>query len=142
VEGGSLLAQALKNAGWRGARQTGRSAKTSFLIVDAQSVKNTDTAVHKGYDEDKKISGIKRHIAVDAVAGATAEVTDRKGALQALDRCKPILERVESLLCDSGYVGQPFAQGVRDILGKHVTVRIAKRSEIAHLQGNTKALGR
>ena len=52
----------------------------------------------------KKISGIKRHIAV-----GTAEVTDRKGALQALGRCKPGLERVQSVLCDSGYVGQPFA---------------------------------
>ena len=37
----------------------------SFCIVDAQSVKNTDTAENKGYDAGKKISGIKRHIAVD-----------------------------------------------------------------------------
>jgi hypothetical protein len=35
---------------------------TSFLIVDAQSVKNTDSAERKGYDADKKVSGIKRHI--------------------------------------------------------------------------------
>ena len=33
------------------------------------------------------------------------------------------------MLCDGGYVGQPFAQGVRDTLGKHITVQIAKRSE-------------
>jgi transposase len=108
----------------------GRSAKTSFLIVDAQSVKNTDTAAHKGYDAGRQISGIKRHIAVDTVVGATAEVTERKGALQALEHCKPTLARVESLLCDSGYVGQPFAQGVRDILEEHVTVQIARRSEL------------
>lgn len=38
---------------------------TSFLIVDAQSVKNTDSADYKGYDAGKKVSGIKRHIAVD-----------------------------------------------------------------------------
>ena len=90
----------------------------------------------KGYDAGKKVSGIKRHIAVDtqglphAVAVTTAEVTDRKGALQALGRCKPSLTRVQSVLCDSGYVGQPFAQGVRDTLGEHVTVHIAKRSEL------------
>lgn len=36
---------------------------------------------------------------------------------------------MQSLLCDSGYVGQPFAQGVRKILGEHVAVQIAKRSE-------------
>lgn len=58
--------------------------------MDAQSVKNTDTADLTGYEAGKKVSGIKRHIAVDtqelphAVAVTTAEVTDRKGALQAL----------------------------------------------------------
>jgi transposase len=99
-------------------------------------VKNTDTAKLKGYDAGKKVSGIKRHIAVDtqglprAVAVTTAEVTDRKGALQALERCKLGLSRVQSLLCDSGYVGEPFAQGVRDTLGEHVAVQIAKRSEL------------
>ena len=53
-------------------------------------MKNTDTAGLKGYDAGKKVSGIKRHIAVDtqglphAVAVTTAEVTDRKEVLQAL----------------------------------------------------------
>ena len=99
-------------------------------------MKNADTAGLKGYDAGKKVSGIKRHIAVDslglphALAVSTAEVTDRKGALQALGRCKPGLKRVQSVLCDSGYVGQPFAQGARAILGEHVTVQIAKRSEL------------
>ncbi|KMN29644.1 transposase, partial [Chromobacterium sp. LK1] len=65
-----------------------------------------------------------------AVAVTTAEVTDRKGALKALARCQSGLKRVQSLLCDSGYVGQPFAQGVREILGGYVTVQIAKRSEL------------
>jgi len=40
------------------------------LIVDAQSVKNTDTAIHKGYDAGKKISGFKRHIAADNPSAA------------------------------------------------------------------------
>ena len=46
----------------------GREENTSFVIVDAQSVKNTDTAENKGYDAGKKVSGIKRHIAVDSKA--------------------------------------------------------------------------
>jgi hypothetical protein len=81
---------------------------TSFLIVDAQSVKNTDSAEQKGYDAGKKVSGIKRHIGVDtqglphAIAITTAEVTDRSGALQAIDRCQPNLARVESVLVDGG----------------------------------------
>ena len=81
----------------------GRNACPTLLIVDAQSVKNTDTATLKGYDAGKKVSGIKRHIAVDtqglphAVAVSTANVTDRKGALQALGRCKGCLEQSTEL---------------------------------------------
>ena len=114
----------------------GRNARTTLLIVDAQSVKNTDTAGYKGYDAGKKVSGIKRHIGVDTqgfphtVAVTTAEVTDRKGALQAMSRCKASLSNVQSVLADAGYVGAPFAQGVQEILGEAVTVQIAKRSEL------------
>lgn len=112
----------------------GRKSSTSFLIVDAQSVKNTDSAGEKGYDAGKKVSGIKRHIAVDtqglphAIAVTTAEVTDRKGALLALGRCAADLQAVQSILADGGYVGQPFAQAVEELLGAQV--QIAKRSEL------------
>ena len=107
---------------------------TSFLIVDAQSVKNTDSAEHKGYDAGKKVSGIKRHIAVDtqglphAIAITTAEVTDRNGALEAFDRCKPNLHSVESVLVDGGYTGQPFADAVKECL--QATVHVVKRNEL------------
>lgn len=102
--------------------------------MDAQSVKNTDTAGQKGYDAGKKVSGIKRHLAVDtqglphAVAVTTADVTDRKGALSALARCRANLPAVRSVLADGGYVGAPFAQAVADTLG--ATVQIAKRNEL------------
>ena len=104
------------------------------MIVDAQSVKNTDSAAAKGYDAGKKISGIKRHIAVDtqglphAIAVTTAEVTDRKGALLALSRCAADLQAVQSILADGSYVGQPFADAVEKLLG--ADVQIAKRSEL------------
>jgi transposase len=64
-DGVSALEQALKKFVGETRTKLGRSAMTSFLIVDAQSVKNTDTAEEKGYDAGKKVSGIKRHIAVD-----------------------------------------------------------------------------
>ena len=104
--------------------------------MDAQSVKNTDTANSKGYDAGKKVSGIKRHIAVDtqglphAIAVTTADVSDRKGALQAMQRCKESLDEVQSVLADSGYTGEPFAESVRETLVEGVTVQIAKRSEL------------
>lgn len=101
-------------------------------MLDAQSVKNTDTAALKGYDAGKRVSGIKCYIAVDtqgfphAVAVSTAEVTDRLGALQALKRCKAHLGRVQSVLCDNGYTGEPFAQGVRETLSQEVKVQIVQ----------------
>ena len=104
------------------------------MIVDAQSVKNTDSAEQKGYDAGKKVSGIKRHIAVDteglphAIAVTTANVTDRDGALVAIDRCKVNLERVESVLVDGGYTGQPFADGVMERI--EATVQVVKRNEL------------
>jgi hypothetical protein len=67
----------------------GREKETSFGMVDAQSVKNTDTASEKGYDAGKKVAGIKRrHIVVDsqglphAIHVTTADVTDRNGAIE------------------------------------------------------------
>jgi len=104
------------------------------VIADAQSVKNADTAGQKGYDAGKKVSGIKRHIAVDtqgfphATAVTTADVTDRNGALGAIDRCKPNLELVESVLVDGGYTGQPFADGVMQRI--EATVEVVKRNEL------------
>ena len=96
----------------------GRSACPSFSIVDAQGVKNTDTAGQKGYEAGKKVSGIKRHIAL-----TTAELTDCERALCSRSgMAKPIWSTC--------YVGQPFAKGVQEILGKHVTVQIAKRCEL------------
>jgi len=116
--------------------QQGRRGNSTLLIVDAQSVKNTDTALHKGYDAGKKVSGIKRHIAVDtlglphALAVTSADVTDRAGALQALEHGKAHLGQGQSVLCDGGYTGKPFEQGVKAILGERVTVQIAKRNEL------------
>lgn len=104
------------------------------MIVDAQSVKNTESAGAKGYDNGKKVSGIKRHIAVDtqglphAIAVTTADVGDRQGALDALDRCAENLQQVKSVLVDGGYNGKPFAQAIQTRLG--ATVQVAKRNEL------------
>src|SRR6266498_362798 len=94
----------------------GRKCKTSLGIVDAQSVKNTESAEEKGYDGGKKVSGIKRHIIVDtsglphAIAVTTADVTDREGAIQALKANKKQLSLVKKILADGGYIGKPFAE--------------------------------
>ena len=133
-DGISALERAMKQSVGEAREELGRKAATSFIIVDAQSVKNTDSAEEKGYDAGKKVSGIKRHIAVDtqglphAVAVTTADVTDRNGALAAIDRCKPNLESVKSVLVDGGYTGKPFADAVMERL--EATVQVVKRNEL------------
>lgn len=91
-------------------------------IIDAQSVKNTHTTREKGYDAGKKISGIKRHILVDsnglphAIVITTANVTDRDGAIQAIENNKKHLRKVKKILVDGGYAGELFAKRIREIL--------------------------
>ena len=84
------------------------------MIVDAQSVKNTDPAEQKGYNTGKKVSGIKRHRAVDtqglphAIAIMTADVTDRKGALVVLSEHQDSLSAVTNVLVDGVIPGSPL----------------------------------
>ena len=78
----SLLEKVYKKLVEKYRKQDGRKNETSLCIVDAQSVKNTWIAGEKGYDAGKKVSGIKRHIAVDtnglihAIDVTTANITD------------------------------------------------------------------
>lgn len=114
--------------------KNGRLCNTSLGIVDAQSVKNTESTEKKGYDAGKKISGIKRHIVVDtnglphAIAVTTADVTDRNGAIQAIETNKKHLRKVKKILADGGYTGKPFAEKVKKIL--KAETEIAKRNEL------------
>jgi transposase len=97
-------------------------------------VKNTDSAEQKGYDAGKKVSGIKRHIAVDtqglphALYVTTADITDRAGALLALSGAKSELGCVQKVLVDGGYSGEKFALAIKELLAAEVEV--AKRSEL------------
>ena len=88
--------------------------------------------MEKGYDAGKKVSGIKRHIAVDtqglphALAVTTADVTDRKGYLLALKRELDNLGAIQKILADGGYTGKAFASSVQELMGAEV--EIAKRN--------------
>ena len=112
----------------------GRKEKTSFCIVDAQSVKNTDTAEEKGYDAGKKVSGIKRHIAVDtnvlphAIGVTTENAIDREGALERFSVQKDNLSEVTNVLVDDGYTGEKFASSIKEIIDANV--QVAKRNEL------------
>ncbi len=90
--------------------------------------------MEKGCDAGKKVSGIKRHLAVDtqglphAIAVTTADVTDRKGCLMALERERDNPGAVQKVLADGGYTGEVFASSVQELIGAEV--EIAKRNEL------------
>lgn len=86
----------------------GRHEQTTFLIVDAQSVRTTDTAEQKGFDGGQLVSGIKRHLGVDtnglpqALYVTTANQSDKAGALAMFKACQDSLSRVIKVLVDGG----------------------------------------
>ncbi|MGE9966946.1 IS5 family transposase [Limosilactobacillus mucosae] len=129
----ALLTQVLKKLSLRRLRQ-GRSARTSFVILDAQSIKNTATAENKGYDGGKKISGIKRHLAVDingfpqAIHITRANITDRDGAIALVTLNLEQFKLVRTMMVDSGYTGQNFANEISSLTSAKVIV--VKRNEL------------
>ncbi len=115
AEGSSLLDRLLKELVVEERISNDRDEEPSCVIVDSQTVKNTDTTTEKGYDAGKKISGIKRHLVVDtmglphAIHISTANVTDRTGALEAVATPAATLTAVSKIIVDSAYSGENFA---------------------------------
>lgn len=97
-------------------------------------MKNTDTAKEKGYDAGKKVSGIKRHIAVDtnglphAIHVTTANVTDRAGAIELVTQKRDQLSAVQNILVDGGYTGEKFAGSIKATID--ASVEVVKRNEL------------
>jgi transposase len=133
LNGTSLFDRLLKELVIAERSKSGRDEEPSCVIIDSQSVKNTDTATQKGYDAGKKESGIKRHLAVDtlglphAIHISTANVTDRNGALEAFLSPAASLTALSHVIADGGYTGKHFALKVQEIVNSSVT--IVKRSE-------------
>ena len=113
--------------------------------MDSQSVKNTDTAEHKGYDAGKKVSGIKRHIAVDtqglphAIHVTTADVADRAGALAMFYENRSDLNQGPE-----GAGGRGLHREALCHCGAKLVWSLGGSSETqrtAHLRGASKAMG-
>lgn len=93
-------------------QHAGREASPPAAVVDAQSVKTSETGGTKGYDGGKKLVGLKRHILVDThgrllpAAISAADVHDSRAAvplLRASRRPWPFIERV---FADAAYRGE------------------------------------
>lgn len=105
----------------------------SLGIIDSQSIKNINIPAEKGYDGNKKILGIKRHIIVDtmglphAIMITTANTGDRDGAIKMVLSNLENLSNVKKFLVDGGYTGDKFSDTIKEICGAEVEV--IKRGE-------------
>jgi len=109
-----------------------RDPDPSAAIIDSQSVKTTEMGGPRGYDAGKKVNGRKRHIVVDTlgllllVMVHRADIQDRDGACDLLQKLSELMTRLRLVWGDGGYVGFLVTWAKRAF---NWTIEIVKRSD-------------
>jgi putative transposase len=94
----------------------GQKFDPSLGIIDSQSVRWGNNRSLNGFDGNKKVKGIKRHVIVDkngfliAVMVSIANVHDSKAVLLLMQVLKEMLCGIKIILADGGYRGETIAE--------------------------------
>lgn len=109
-----------------------QNAEASLGILDSQSVRWGNNKALNGYDGNKKVKGIKRHVIVDkngfliAVMVTVAHIHDSKAVMLLMRVLKEMLCGINVIIADGGYRGE-IAEQVKKGFG--YLMQIVMRSD-------------
>lgn len=105
-------------------QSVGKKPTPTAAIVDSQSVRTAEGGELRGYDAGKKITGRKRHIAVDTLGLLLAVVVhpgdwqDHDGACLVMMKLKQQFRRLKVVFGDSAYGRNRLPDWVQETCGR------------------------